>query len=426
MPCKKTGKPAQGEGNIYPLEDKPKNRCGKWRIVIPLGKLDGKYRQRKETFHGTYTEAHARRREMVIERDGRPWDADCTVGEWLDSFNAKRAAFGEISKRTMETDKRNSASIKLHLGECRFGDLTTERVNRMYSDLRAGKSLSGKPLSGTTLHSIHSMLILALREPIKKGIVHTDLFEGVIAPKRDTKEKRTLSTPAAGSFMMNLDPNHPSAMAVLLCVSMGLRRSESLGVMWSDIEYGVLHLRHGVEEDGGLKKPKTAAGIRSLPIPRIIMEALEIRRNAQRKLAIMMVYGPNHQGSIDRDKVELALQEQFPFVCSNASVPKRPHALSVWWSRHCRDYGITITLHELRHTFLTMLARAKVHPKVMQELAGHASAQITMDIYTHIDIEEKAKAIQTLDAALLPQQTQPNIIEVANHGNSSNFLPPAA
>lgn len=425
MPSRKTGKPAQGEGNIYPLEDKPKNRCTKWRIVIPLGKLDGKYKQRKETFHGTYTEAHARRREMVIERDGRPWDADTTVGEWLDDFNAKRAASGELSRRTQETDKRNSATIKLHLAECRFGDLTTERINQMYSDLRAGKSLSGKPLSGTTLHSVHSMLILALREPMKKGLVHADLFEGAIAPKRDTKEKRTLSTPAASSFMMNLDPNDPSAMAVLLCVAMGMRRSESLGTMWTDVEYGVLHLRHGIEEDGTLKNPKTAAGIRSLPIPRIIMEALEIRRNAQRKLAILMVHGLSHTGPIDHDKVEAMLQEQFPFVCSDKPTPKRPHSLSVWWTRHRRDYGITITLHELRHTFLTMLARAKVHPKVMQELAGHASAQITMEIYTHVDIEEKAKAIQTLDAVLLPQP-QPNIIEVPSEGNSSNFLPPAA
>jgi integrase len=34
-----------------------------------------------------------------------------------------------------------------------------------------------------------------------------------------------------------------------------------------------------------------------------------------------------------------------------------------------------------------------VHPKVMQELAGHYSSQITMDIYTHVNMEAKREAV---------------------------------
>ena len=34
-----------------------------------------------------------------------------------------------------------------------------------------------------------------------------------------------------------------------------------------------------------------------------------------------------------------------------------------------------------------------VHPKVMQELAGHYSSQITMDIYTHVNMDAKREAV---------------------------------
>ncbi|MEG1751301.1 MAG: tyrosine-type recombinase/integrase, partial [Raoultibacter sp.] len=51
-----------------------------------------------------------------------------------------------------------------------------------------------------------------------------------------------------------------------------------------------------------------------------------------------------------------------------------------------------LTIHELRHTYLSMMAMAGVHPKVMQELAGHASSQTTMDIYSHVNMSAKKAA----------------------------------
>lgn len=59
-----------------------------------------------------------------------------------------------------------------------------------------------------------------------------------------------------------------------------------------------------------------------------------------------------------------------------------------------------VTFHELRHTFLTMLALNGVHPKKMQELAGHNDAQTTMQIYTHVNLEAKRQAVDILSGAL--------------------------
>ncbi|MBQ6586495.1 MAG: tyrosine-type recombinase/integrase [Coriobacteriales bacterium] len=55
--------------------------------------------------------------------------------------------------------------------------------------------------------------------------------------------------------------------------------------------------------------------------------------------------------------------------------------------------GCTRMASSLRHTYLTLLALSGVHPKVMQELAGHHSSKITMDIYAHVNMDAKRKAM---------------------------------
>ena len=59
------------------------------------------------------------------------------------------------------------------------------------------------------------------------------------------------------------------------------------------------------------------------------------------------------------------------------------------------------TLHELRHSFLSLAAASGVHPAVMQQLAGHSSAQTTMDIYTHVNMDSKRAAVMAMQDAFM-------------------------
>ena len=40
--------------------------------------------------------------------------------------------------------------------------------------------------------------------------------------------------------------------------------------------------------------------------------------------------------------------------------------------------------HDLRHTCATLLLKRGVHPKLVQELLGHKTISITLDIYSHV------------------------------------------
>ena len=42
-----------------------------------------------------------------------------------------------------------------------------------------------------------------------------------------------------------------------------------------------------------------------------------------------------------------------------------------------------IRFHDLRHTCATLLLSKEVHAKFVQELLGHATISITLDIYSH-------------------------------------------
>lgn len=65
---------------------------------------------------------------------------------------------------------------------------------------------------------------------------------------------------------------------------------------------------------------------------------------------------------------------------------------------HVDDAGRVLDFHALRHSFISDLARAGVHPKEAQALARHSSIGLTMDRYTHLGIVDTARAVERLPA----------------------------
>ena len=67
-------------------------------------------------------------------------------------------------------------------------------------------------------------------------------------------------------------------------------------------------------------------------------------------------------------RLPLSLSLMLCFV--RPSAPKSP-------SRHIR-------VHDLRHTAASLALRNGIHPKVVQEMLGHSTIAITLDIYSHL------------------------------------------
>jgi integrase len=56
--------------------------------------------------------------------------------------------------------------------------------------------------------------------------------------------------------------------------------------------------------------------------------------------------------------------------------------------------GTSTRPHDLRHGWATRALEAGLSPKVVQEILGHASSQVTLDIYSHVVPSLKADATQ--------------------------------
>lgn len=96
------------------------------------------------------------------------------------------------------------------------------------------------------------------------------------------------------------------------------------------------------------------------------------------------------------------LSPSLPVMADEFGRRCKPVSLSTWWKKHCEDFGMSgWTLHELRHSFLSLAAASGVHPAIMQQLAGHSSAKTTMDIYTHVTMDSKRAAVMAMQDAFM-------------------------
>jgi integrase len=59
-----------------------------------------------------------------------------------------------------------------------------------------------------------------------------------------------------------------------------------------------------------------------------------------------------------------------------------------------------IRFHDLRHTFATLMLQNGEHPKVVQEMLGHATIAITMDTYSHVLPDMQRDAVARLGVLL--------------------------
>jgi integrase len=62
--------------------------------------------------------------------------------------------------------------------------------------------------------------------------------------------------------------------------------------------------------------------------------------------------------------------------------------------------GLNIGFHDLRHTCASLMFRQGVHPKIVNEMLGHSTVAITLDIYSHVTPGLREAAARSLEALL--------------------------
>ena len=152
---------------------------------------------------------------------------------------------------------------------------------------------------------------------------------------------------------------HP--LFVTACMT-GMRMGELRALRWEDVDLAeqVIYVRRS-HSRATVKVPKTAAGIRMIPMTPDVCAVLQERH------------------------IELASRTELVFP-SKKLTPFDPANLRKRVLQPALEHaGLpAVRFHSLRHTFASLLAAASVGKKESAGLLGHASTHVTDVIYTHL------------------------------------------
>src|SRR5919112_24813 len=249
------------------------------------------------------------------------------------------------------------------LGRLKLKDLSPAHVRRFYRE----KLDSG--LSSATVCKMHSVLRKALKQAVMDGLIPRNPTDTVRPPKIEHKEISPLDGKQTQTLLKAVSGDRLEALYVL-AVHTGMREGELLGLKWEDVdlERGVLRLRHALVREGGrvklgdLKTPKSR---RSVRLTHAAAEAL--RNHLERQLEEMERMG--------------SLYQPGGLVFATAS-------------------GTLINPSNLRNTCATLLFSQGTHPKLVQELLGHATIAMTLDTYSHYLPSMGEQTMRAMKAAL--------------------------
>ncbi len=71
--------------------------------------------------------------------------------------------------------------------------------------------------------------------------------------------------------------------------------------------------------------------------------------------------------------------------------------------------GLVADFHALRHSYVTLLGRSGVSPRLAQELARHSDIRLTMNVYTHTGLYDLAGAVGQLPALTTTKTDSPDV-----------------
>jgi len=127
-----------------------------------------------------------------------------------------------------------------------------------------------------------------------------------------------------------------------------------------------------------VQPPKSEKGRRRIPLPGDVTAELRKLKKKQAELKLMLGQAYQDQGYV--------------FTWEDGRMVD-PCYLSKRFKKLIRAAGREdVSFHGLRHSYASALLAAGEHPKVVQELLGHATVGMTLDLYSHVapDLKEKA------------------------------------
>ncbi len=274
------------------------------------------------------------------------------------------------------TRARYASIVRVHLvprfGTVRLSDLSHADVSAWVSGLLAAG------MAPSTVRQTHRVLSLIVGYAVKDGRLTRNVAEGVNLPRAGKPPKRFLSM---AEVLDLAEASGPGRVVILTLALTGLRFGElvALRVGRVDLMRRRIDVAESASEVAGtlhFGPPKTHQR-RSVPVPRSLVDdlaALAAGKGGEDLLFTAPEGGPLRLMNFRRRVFDPA----------------------------ARAAGLAgLTPHELRHTAASLAVSAGANVKAVQRLLGHASAAMTLDVYSGLFDDELDALADRLDRAVL-------------------------
>lgn len=372
------------EGGTFKYVRGGKTRYG---VKTPVDGGGWKYRYGFKT--RTQANAEYRRLRHIIDAGGDPFPASMSFADYSASWLAHRRADG-LRPATVE---RYQALLRDDVipvvGHLELRTIKPAHVRAVMDGMTA------RGLSQQTL--VHGRAVFGgvMKQAMRDGLVETNPVAAIRRPKTQRSAK-AIPTPAQVKAVVEESRGTEMEIPLLLAATTGMRRSEVLGLQWTDLDIKSSRVRvtRGLQwlpgENGrvlgftGLKTERARRTVQLLPQ---VAERLRRLRSEQLERRLML-------GEQWKD---------FDLICeSGDGAPINPELLTRSFKRLALDAGLDsrTRLHDLRHAVATQLARNGIHPHTVSAILGHSSVAFTLDVYTENWDEGAAQAATALGEAL--------------------------
>lgn len=398
------------KGYAEPLKSKP----GTYRLYFSLGKdpETKKYkRSPKRTYHCRSKNPKNWPKELEnalaayrkeLEGSTEPNTKRYSVSSYAEEFHRMRDGTMN-SPLAYEREGYDVRHIRELFGDIRLSSLKPDDIRRAYADARKAERFTG-----SELRRIHSKLKQVMQTALENELIQRNPCTSIKLPKRDGEARKALSVEETRRLLSCLEAADLSSNIVctMLLLRCGLRKGEALGLTWDDFDANSRTLRISKQytNDKTLRAPKSKMSRRIVSITDELCTYLlawkEVQEEQLAKCSVRQtettpIIHAMHVEETERGKQASAVHVDghnysrwFRDFCVDNGFGQYATVTKIFTDKdgrkHVRGTGYSgLVPHALRHTQATLLVGNGVDIRTVQARLGHASPDISLEVYTH-------------------------------------------
>lgn len=312
-----------------------------------------------------------------------------TVGQWLDIW------YDSNQKKWKETTRiQREYIIRLHLKPY-LGSYRLQKLDRYVYQREFLNRVEGK-FKPNTIQTWHNLFKIAINGAVEEEILTRNRFTKIsICSNEDIEEKikENFLTPAELVTFINDAKKHENITiyTILLTIAYtGIRRGESLGLQWKNIDFDNKTITiERTRDEKGIRSPKTKNSYRTILVDELVMNQLK----TYKKWCKQILFKNSHKLT---NETYVFINEYTGDSISNSNVLYHFNKLKT------RTGFNNLTIHGLRHTHATILLNEGQNVKEIAKRLGN-TVDMIYKIYGHVlkELEEQSVTLfsQSLQAS---------------------------